>query len=88
MSEIRFSENDLGGPGRWLGGAQGTQRKALGGSGFHISSAGQLAPLLPTARASSVLASVKKQEVAGRRDPEPRKVSQCSATRKDRAGCG
>ena len=71
MSEIRFSENDLGGPGRWLGGAQGTQRKALGGSGFHISSAGQLAPLLPTARSSSVLASVKKQEVAGRRDPEP-----------------
>ena len=66
--------------------AHGTQRRAPGGSGFRTGSAGQSAPLLPVARASSVLASIKKQEVAGRRSPEPRKVSQCSATRKDRAG--
>ena len=56
--------------GGW-GRAQGTQRRALGGSGFHILSAGQLAPLLPAAWASSVLASVNKQEVPGKRDPEP-----------------
>lgn len=49
-------------------------------------SAGQSAPLLPAPLSSSVLASVTKQEVAGRRGPERRKVSQCSATLKDRSG--
>ena len=49
-------------------------------------SAGQSAPLLPAPLSSSVLASVTKQEVAGRRGPEPRKVSQCLATLKDRSG--